>query len=130
MRIEAGKHPATNHITDVLVNGVAIQRGRQEGQAGGGEPHADPLPAGDLDSEQRVGHHREQDHATGDHRLHQRDRRQRKSADMQTPGGERDRDAQDVDGRAEQGNRVVPRTQQLDLGRRPRAAELVEKASH
>jgi hypothetical protein len=39
MRIEANKHPAANHITDVLVNGVPLMRGtcawvdRERGEA-------------------------------------------------------------------------------------------------
>ena len=77
--------------------GAAVERGGQGGEPGGGQRHADPLPAGDFDSEQLISRHREQHQAPGDGRLGERDRRQRERADVYQPRTQADRDSQQID---------------------------------
>ena len=71
--------------------------------------------------EQPVGDDGEQDEAAGDHRLDERDRREREGGDVEAPGADRDDDPEHVPAVAEQRQRGADRPPPLDRRRaRPR----------
>jgi hypothetical protein len=58
-------------------------------ERGGGDRHADPLPPSQVKAEEALGKHGEEQESAGEDRLHDRQRRERERADVQTPGHDR-----------------------------------------
>ena len=106
--------------------GIAEGR-RQECETQRGQSDADPLTACHALAEQPVGGHRQQHQPAGDHRLHQRDRRQRKRGDVKAPRRRRDGEAEQVPARPKQGQRAAHRAPKLHRGRGDRPTVLVEE---
>jgi len=59
-------------------------------EPGRGDRHAEPLSSSELKAEESLGEHGEEDEPAGQDRLHDRQRRERERADVQTPGHDRD----------------------------------------
>ena len=66
------------------------ERDGEEDQAGGSEAETRPLATPDLEAEEAVGHHGDEDDAAGEHDLHDGHRRQRQRGDVEAPGAGRD----------------------------------------
>jgi hypothetical protein len=54
-----------------------------------GDRHAGPLSSSEVKAEEALGEHGEEDEPARENRLHDRQRRERERADVQTPGGDR-----------------------------------------
>ena len=74
----------------------ALERRRQECEPGGRQRDADPFAPRDVDPEEAVGDDGQQHEPAGDHRLHERDRRERERPDVEPPRAERDQDPERV----------------------------------
>jgi hypothetical protein len=58
-------------------------------QPGRGDRHADPLPPSEVKAEEALGEDGKEDEPAGEHRLHDRQRRERERTDVQKPGHDR-----------------------------------------
>jgi hypothetical protein len=58
-------------------------------QPGGGDRQADPLSPSELKAEEALREHGQEDEPAGEHRLHNRQRRERERTDVQKPGHDR-----------------------------------------
>ena len=109
---------------------MRAERRGEEREAGRGQRDADPLAPRDVVVEDAVGEHRHEHEPAGDHRLHDRDRRERERRDVEAPRRRRDDAADRVDRRAEQRDRARERPAPLDGRRGDRPAMLEQEAEH
>ena len=100
----------------------------EEHQPGGGERDADPLAAGDAQAERPLGHHGEQDDASGEHRLNDRQRCDRHRRDVEDPraGGDHHAEREQLGGEQRPGG--AQRVADIDRRGRARATVLVQEA--
>ena len=103
------------------------QRDDQQHEAAGGHRDAGPLARPDVEAEDPLGQHGEDHDAGREHRLHDRERRQRQRGDVEQPRAERDRHADREPLRAEQRLARPQRMADVDARRLVGAAVLVEE---
>ena len=100
----------------------------EERQPDRGQAQADPLAPAHGEAEETLGHDREQHHASGEHRLHDRHGREGERADVEDPRPGRDEHPEREPLRGEERAARAERMAQIDRRRRAGAAVLVEEA--
>ena len=96
-------------------------------QPGRGDRDADPLSPSEVKAEEALGEHGEEDEPAGEDRLHDRQRRERERADVQTPGHDRHDPADQEPPGAKQTDGAAQRMADLDRRGEHRAALLEQK---
>jgi hypothetical protein len=96
-------------------------------QSGCGDRHADPLPLPEAKAEEPLGEHGEEDEPAGEDRLHDRQRRERESADVQAPGEDRHDPSDGKPSRGKETGGAADRVADLDRRGEHRAAVLEQK---
>ncbi len=107
---------------------AAGQRGREEHEAEGGEADAGPLAEADGAAEPALGDDGEEDEATGDHCLDEREGREGEGADVEDPRPEGHEHADREPLGPEQAHSAANRMAQADVGGRARTAMLQQEA--
>ena len=126
------KSPASKAIIAGRVEGGvrAVRGGQRDGeqdQARGGEAEPCPLAPADLEAEEAVGHHGDQDDPAGEHDLDHRHRGHRQRGDVEAPGAGGHEHAEREPLRRVQRAGRAQRVTDVDRGRLAGAAVLEEE---
>ena len=101
---------------------------RQQGERDRDEADPGPLAAAEIEAEEALGEHREEDEASREHRLADRDRGKRERGDVQGERHRRDGPANAPPLRAKEIDRAAQRVAHVDIGSGDRSSVLEQES--